>query len=82
MWRDGTDQLGACLGGTGTFYKAVVTIRPADGQGPVFSVTDSIVGNSCTYTANLSIPEDERYVMTLIAYGRYGNQSGSVAFYT
>jgi hypothetical protein len=79
IWRDATDQLGACLGGTGTYYQAVVTIRPADGVGPKFSLTDYTVGDGCKYTGNLSIPEDERYVMTLTAYN---HQTGSVSEYT
>lgn len=79
IWKDATDQLGACLGGTGTYHQAVATIRPADGTGPKFSVTDYRVGDGCKFTGNLSIPEDERYVLTLTAYN---NTSGSISEFT
>lgn len=83
IWKDATDDLGACLGGSGSYYKVVVRIAPADGVGPVFSKTDTVVGSGCVYTGNLSIPEDERYIMTLTAYNDYsGNLTDSVAFYT
>ncbi|MGW6278880.1 hypothetical protein [Kribbella sp. NPDC055071] len=84
MWSDATDNLGACLGGAGTFYKVVVTIRPSDGTGPVFSEIDTTAGNGCEYTGNLSIPEDERYIMTLTAYNVVAskNLSDSLGFYT
>jgi hypothetical protein len=83
IWKDATDVLGACLGGGSGYYKLVVGIKPADGVGPVFSMTDTVRGSGCKYTGNLSIPEDERYIMTLTAYSSLsGKLVDSVAFYT
>jgi hypothetical protein len=84
LWDDSHDNLGACLGGMGTYTKAIARIRPADGTGPTFSIDDLSYANGCEWTGNLSIPEDERYIMTLTVYNRdpANNLSDSVAFYT
>ncbi|WP_130387078.1 hypothetical protein [Kribbella sp. VKM Ac-2569] len=78
------DTLKACLGGTGSYTKAVAQIRPADGVGPTFSITDTSVGDGCRSTGNLSIPEDERYILTLTVSGSRLSpaRTGSVSFYT
>jgi len=84
LWNDLNDTLGACLGGSGTFYRVVIKISPADGAGPTFSILDEVAGPPCRYTGNLSIPEDERYIMSLTAYNvnPENNVTASQAFYT
>lgn len=83
IWTDSTDNLGACLGGSIRWVKAVASIRPADGSGPKFSITDTTAVNGCVFTGNLSIPEDELYIMTVTAYpSQTPVVSDSISFYT
>ena len=83
-WIDVSDNLGACLGGSGSDIRALVVIRPADGSGPKYSIDDHSIADGCEWTGNLSIPEDERYIMTITVYNRWpsNNITDSVAFYT
>lgn len=63
---------------------ATATIRPADGTGKTFQVSDHTDTSGQTCTGNLSIPEDERYLLTV----QWDSQSGvrrtsaPLAFYT
>lgn len=84
LWKDSIDRLGVCLGGSTSHYLAVAQIRPANGVGPSFSISDRTIGDGCRYTGNLNIPEDRRYILTLTVYGKasYADFKGSTTFYT
>jgi hypothetical protein len=71
-WDDLTDNLCVtALGGDGVNI-ATVTIRPANGVGNTYKMSDLTDTSGGRCTGNLSIPEDRAYVMTL----RWDSESG------
>lgn len=85
-WDDLVDTLCARMEPPGgdPVAEVRVHIAPVDGTGPSFLIADTTSGNGPNCTANLSIPEDELYRMTVIAAKFDGTtwKSKTGTFYT
>lgn len=83
-WDDLTDNLCARVFNAPRASSANVSIFPADGSGPSFGVVDAGGDTQAACTGNLSIPEDEKYVMKVQWWSADNSviKSESTTFYT
>ncbi|AKU16298.1 hypothetical protein VV02_11200 [Luteipulveratus mongoliensis] len=64
-WTDVTDNLCVTATGGDGINIATAKIRPANGSGPSFTISDLTDTSGGQCTGNLSIPEDRAYILTL-----------------